>query len=208
MSQKLIKRYEDGERLNHWAIALLFVCAGLSGLAFFHPALFWLTNFFGGGPWTRILHPYLGLLMVLFFVPMFVRMWRHNVWTKNDSEWRKQAFKLIATADETAMPPVGRYNAGQKLAFWSMAVCLVVLLLTGIVFWRAWVGSAFPIWLVRTATLLHAAAATVLILTVIVHVYAAIWVKGTFGAMTRGTVSDAWAKHNHPLWHEEVTGGK
>ena len=45
-------------------------------------------------------------------------------------------------------------------------------------------------------------------LTVIVHVYAAIWVKGTTRAMTRGTVSPGWAKMNHPLWYEEMTRGK
>jgi formate dehydrogenase subunit gamma len=40
------------------------------------------------------------------------------------------------------------------------------------------------------------------------HVYAAIWVKGTVRAMTRGTVTESWAKLNHPLWHEEVTKGR
>ena len=39
-----------------------FVLLALSGLALFHPALFWLTNLFGGGPWTRILHPFIGVL--------------------------------------------------------------------------------------------------------------------------------------------------
>jgi len=58
------------------------------------------------------------------------------------------------------------------------------------------------------ATLLHAVAAVVLILSIIVHVYAAIWVKGTVRAMTRGTVSEAWARQNHPLWHQEMTRGK
>jgi hypothetical protein len=35
---RMLKRYEDGERMNHWVIALMFVLAGLSGLAFFHPS--------------------------------------------------------------------------------------------------------------------------------------------------------------------------
>jgi len=52
-----VERYSSGERTNHWLIALGFVLAALSGLALFHPALFWLSNLFGGGPWTRILHP-------------------------------------------------------------------------------------------------------------------------------------------------------
>jgi magnesium-transporting ATPase (P-type) len=44
-----------------------------------------------------------------------------------------------------------------------------------------------------------------LVAAVIMHVYAAIWVKGTVRAMTRGTVSESWAKANHPLWHQEMT---
>ena len=63
-----IQRYNANERSNHWAVAILFFMAGLSGLALFHPALFWLTNLFGGGPWTRILHPFLGLAMFVFFL--------------------------------------------------------------------------------------------------------------------------------------------
>ena len=46
---RMLKRYDDGERMNHWFIALMFVLAGLSGLAFFHPSLYFLSNFFGGG---------------------------------------------------------------------------------------------------------------------------------------------------------------
>ncbi len=52
-----LQRYTANERSNHWAVALLFILAGLSGMALFHPALFWLSNLFGGGTWTRILHP-------------------------------------------------------------------------------------------------------------------------------------------------------
>jgi len=43
---------------------------------------------------------------------------------------------------------------------------------------------------------------------VIVHVYAAIWVKGSLRAMTRGTVTEGWAKSNHSLWHERVVSDK
>ena len=44
-----------------------FILAALSGLAFFHPALFFLTDLFGGGPWTRILHPFIGVVMFAAF---------------------------------------------------------------------------------------------------------------------------------------------
>lgn len=198
-----LQRYDDNTRMNHWAIALLFFAAGLSGLAFFHPSLFFLSSLFGGGTWTRILHPYLGVLMFLCFLGMYVRLWRENVINPQDKAWMAKAGEMLK-GNKAGMPPVGKYNAGQKVVFWLMTGSLLVLLLTGILFWHTWFPD-FPIWARRIGVLLHAFSAVVLVLTVIVHVYAAIWVKGTTRAMTRGTVSPGWAKMNHPLWYEEMT---
>ena len=204
---RYIKRYEDGERINHWLIALLFLLAALSGLAFFHPSLYFFSAVLGGGPWARILHPFVGVLMFVAFVLLFAKFWRANRMTALDREWTRQAGPMLR-GDKSHMPPVGKYNAGQKIVFWISAICLLVLLLTGFVFWRPYFAPAFPILLVRVAVLLHSVAALVLILAIIVHVYAAIWVRGTFRAMTRGTVSEGWARQNHPLWHQDMTGGR
>jgi len=201
----LIRRYPDGTRLNHWAVALLFICAALSGLAFFHPSFYFFSSFFGGGVWTRILHPIFGLLMVLGFVFLFAAVWRDNLWNRGDSEWVRKAPELLR-GHEDAMPPVGKYNAGQKGVFWLFAVCLLVLLVTGFMFWQPWFADYFPIIVRRIAVLLHAIAAFGLVLGVIVHVYAAIWVKGSVRAMTRGTVSPAWARRHHPEWYRDVAG--
>ena len=207
MATRYLRRYRDGTRLNHWFVVLLFLAAALTGMALFHPALFFFSHSMGGGPWARILHPFLGLAMVAGFLWLFLVMWRENLLDANDRAWLKKADRLLA-GDKSSMPDVGKYNAGQKLVFWGFAASLLVLLVTGFVFWRPWFAYLFPIFLVRLAVLLHAVAAVVLILSVIAHVYAAIWVKGTMRAMTRGTVSEGWAKLNHPLWHREMTRGK
>ena len=207
MAERMLRRYEDRDRMNHWFIALMFVLAGLSGLAFFHPSLFFLSNLFGGGPWTRILHPFLGLLMSVSFLVLFARLWRENRITDADRQWRKHMGAMLR-GDKANLPPVGKYNYGQKVVFWAMAASLVVLLVTGMMFWRPWFAGYFPITVMRGAVLLHAISAVVLILATIMHVYAAIWVKGTVRAMTRGTVSEGWAKVNHPLWHQEMTKGR
>jgi formate dehydrogenase subunit gamma len=87
-----------------------------------------------------------------------------------------------------------------------MIVTMVLLLVSGIVLWRDVTGG-FPVGVVRIAALVHAVAAFVLMVGIIVHIYSAIfWVKGSMRAMTRGTVSHAWAKHHHPLWYRRVTG--
>ncbi|NML46620.1 formate dehydrogenase subunit gamma [Ramlibacter sp. G-1-2-2] len=202
---RLIRRYSDGTRINHWMVALLFLCAGLTGLAIFHPVFWFFTALFGGGTWTKILHPFFGLLMVLGFVFLFFQVWRDNLWQPRDSEWMRRSPRLLR-GDEDAMPPIGKYNAGQKGVFWLFAVCLLVLFVTGFVFWQPYFANAFPILLRRIAVLLHAIAAFLLILGVIIHVYAAIWVKGSVRAMTRGWVTPAWARRHHPLWYRQVNG--
>ncbi len=205
MGIRYLPRYSAGERTNHWLIVLFFLGAAASGLAFFHPSLYFLSTLVGGGSWARILHPFLGLAMAACFLVMALRLWRANVMTDADREWMKHSGEMLR-GDKSRMPPAGRYNAGQKRVFWLMVICLAVLVLTGFVFWQPWFADSFPILARRVAVLLHAFAATVLILGVIVHIYAAIWVKGTMRAMTRGTVSEAWARQNHALWYRETTG--
>ena len=207
MSTRYLLRYDEGERINHWVTALLFLLAAFSGLALFHPSLFFFSDLLGGGVWTRILHPFLGCAMFLAFLSLFLRLWRQNVWTDADREWMRHSGEMLR-GDESHMPPAGKYNAGQKAVFWVAAIALVLLLATGITFWQPWFADAFPITLRRVAVLLHAFSAFVLVITIIVHIYAAIWVKGTVRAMTRGTVTEAWARQNHPLWYKEMTGGK
>ncbi|WP_017431261.1 formate dehydrogenase subunit gamma [Vreelandella jeotgali] len=198
-----IQRYNASERSNHWAVALLFVLAALSGLALFHPALFWLSHLFGGGPWTRILHPFIGVAMGVLFALMAWRFAGRNRIKTHDRQWLSQ-WRDVVTNQEDNLPRVGKYNAGQKLLFWTLIVSMAVLLLTGLVIWREYFSGAFAVGIIRFASLLHAFAAFVLISSIIVHIYAAIWVKGSVGAMLYGKVSHAWARKHHPLWHDEV----
>lgn len=199
----MIQRYTPGERANHWMVALFFILAGLSGLALFHPSFFFFSSFFGGGPWTRILHPYLGLLMFGFFFVMMVKFWRWNEITDADRQWIKRLREVILN-QERDMPEVGKYNAGQKYLFWTLVTCMGLLLATGIMMWRPWFADGLPIWLNRVAVVVHALSAFVLIMGIIVHIYASIWTKGSIRAMTRGTVSEAWAKHHHPGWYRQL----
>lgn len=203
----LIVRYPSATRINHWVVAISFVLLALSGLALFHPALFWLTNLFGGGPWTRILHPFIGLVMVIAFALIAAKLWRDNAMQPHDWQWLRQMKDVVANREES-LPEVGKYNAGQKLLFHTIVLCLVGLLLSGIVIWRAYFAFYFPIGVIRFASLLHAFCAFVLICAIIIHIYAAIWVKGSVRAMTRGTVSDGWAWKHHRLWFREATRGQ
>ncbi|CAN0626468.1 formate dehydrogenase O subunit gamma [Burkholderia multivorans] len=198
----LIVRYTANERTNHWITAISFVLLALSGLALFHPSMFWLTALFGGGQWTRILHPFVGLVMFASFAVMAVRFWRHNVLDAGDRQWLRQLDDVLANREDK-LPEVGRYNAGQKLLFFAMVACLALLLLSGIVIWRRYFSFYFPIGAIRLASVIHAAAAFVLIAGIVVHIYAALWIKGSIRAMVRGTVTPGWARKHHPKWFRE-----
>ena len=198
-----LQRYSAGERANHWVVGICFILLALSGLAFFHPAFFPLTQLFGGGPWTRILHPYIGVVMMLFFIMMFLRVWRLNVMEQRDVEWLKNVNKMIDGNDHD-MPEQGKYNGGQKVLFWGLVVGMLALTASGVAMWRAWLH--LPVDMVRVASVVHAAAAVWMIGLIIMHVYAAIWTRGTIRAMLYGTVTRAWAKQHHRGWYRKMTG--
>jgi len=198
-----LPRYTAGERANHWIVAICFILMALSGLAFFHPAFFPLTVLFGGGPWARILHPYIGLVLVVAFAVIAGRFWTQNLVEERDKAWLRQVGRMM-DGDDEGMPEQGKYNGGQKLLFWGLVACLVVLLLTGLPMWRAW--WKLDVTLVRAATLLHAAAAALMIGLIILHVYAAIWTRGSMRAMIHGTVTRPWAKQHHRAWYRKMTG--
>ena len=197
-------RYTAGQRTNHWIVAMTFVLAALSGLALFHPALFWLSSLFGGGPWTRILHPFLALAMLFAFLFMASTFWKDNRLQDRDWAWLRQ-IKDVVNNREDRLPEVGRYNAGQKLLFFTIVICLIGLLLSGIVIWRAYFSNYLPVGLIRLSSVVHAVCAWVLVCAILVHIYAGIWVKGSVRAMTRGTVTPGWAWKHHRLWFRQMT---
>ena len=203
---ELIERYHPADRANHWLTAITFILLALSGLALFHPAFFFLSHLFGGGPWMRILHPFIGIVMAVSFYFLAHRFFADNLMTAADWQWVRQLRDVITNHDER-LPEVGRFNAGQKLLFWVMIATMLLLLLSGIVIWQPWFAPYFPIELIRVAVVIHSVSAFALMLGIIVHIYAAYWVRGTIRAMTQGTVPRAWAKHHHPGWYREVTKG-
>ena len=207
MRPNMIERYKASDRVNHWFTAICFLLLAASGLAFFHPSMFFLSNLLGGGTWARILHPFIGVVMFLSFLGLTIRFWHHNGMTDKDRQWLKQ-WRDVVNNREEKLPEVGRYNGGQKMLFWVMVLTMALLLVSGIVIWQPYFAPSFSVTMLRWAVVIHAVSAFVLILGIIVHIYAGIWVKGTIGAMTRGYVSRAWARKHHAAWYREISGGR
>lgn len=200
-----IQRYSAPERINHWIVAFCFVFAALSGLGFFFPSFNWLMHVLGTPQLARILHPFIGVIMFAAFLLMFLRYWRDNLIERDDLEWAKNIRKV---AQNEEVGDTGRYNFGQKCVFWAAIVSLLLLLASGIIIWRPYFAGAFSIPIIRLALVVHSVSAVVLIMVIMVHIYAALWVKGTITAMVEGWVTPAWAKKHHPRWYRQIRKNK
>ncbi len=201
-----IMRYSLIERVNHWIAGLTYIYLLLTGLGFWSPYLFWFTAIFGGGPASRFWHPWIGLVFFLSVMWMYV-MWLGDMHiTPVDLAWKEKVGYYIRNEDEN-LPPVGRFNWGQKLLFWVMFWGAILLLISGV---GLWFVESIP-WSLRflryTAVVVHVGAALITIGAFIIHVYmGTAMVRGDFTSIIRGEVTRAWARKHHLLWYEKVTG--
>ena len=180
----------------------------ISGLALFHPKLFFLTGLFGGGQNTRAIHPWIGVVLFFSFLGLFIRFWRANLWRPEDGTWMRRLYDVL-TDHEEHLPEVGKYNAGQKIVFWTMSILIIMLISQR----PGDLGHVFRATTRRSsrsaiAVLVHSIAAIVIICVWIVHVYAAIWVRGTIRGDDQGPVTGGWAWRHHRKWLRELVTGK
>jgi formate dehydrogenase subunit gamma len=206
----VVDRYTPGARINHWITATCLVLLALSGLALFHPSLFFLSALFGGGQFARFIHPWIGVVLFFSFLGLFLRFWHLNLWKGADTTWLARLGSVLRNRDhlDPDLVEIGKYNAGQKPVFWLMSILILILISSGLVMWDQYFYAFTSIEQKRIAVLVHSLAAIVIICVWIVHVYAAIWVRGTIGAMTRGRVTGGWAWRHHRKWLRELVGGR
>ncbi|CDZ82850.1 formate dehydrogenase-N subunit gamma [Citrobacter koseri] len=191
---KMILRTKFIDRACHWTVVISFFLVALSGIALFFPTLQWLTETFGTPQMGGILHPFFGVLIFVVLMFMFVRFVHHNIPDKQDIPWIKGIVEVLK-GNEHKVADVGKYNAGQKMMFWSIMSLIFVLLVTGVIIWRPYFTHYFPIVVVRWSLLIHA---------ILIHMYMAFWVKGSITGMIEGKVSRRWAKKHHPRWYRDV----
>jgi len=203
-----ILRYTLSERVHHWLGALFYIYCLITGLAFWSPYMYWLAAIVGGGPTARFWHPWFGLACTVSMVWMY-KMWERDMRiTDADRRWSKAMEYYVKNEDEK-LPPVGRFNYGQKLFFWLMLYGMILLLISGIGLWFV-EGIPWSLrWLRYIAVTVHVIAALATIGGFIIHVYmGTAMVRGGFTSIIRGEVSEDWARTHHRLWYEHVTGDR
>jgi formate dehydrogenase subunit gamma len=203
-----ILRYTFAERINHWFGALTYCYLLLTGLAFWSPYLFWMADIVGGGPTARFWHPWVGILFTISTFIMFDHWGVQMLTSPEDRAWWKSIGAYIRNEDQS-LPPVGKFNFGQKLWFWLIFYGVILLLLSGIGLWFT-ESIAWSLRFLRyAAILIHVSAALLTIGGFLIHVYmSTLLEEGSFNSMVEGDVSPAWAKEFHELWYEQVTREK
>jgi len=202
-----IRRYSLDERVHHWLAAFTYVYCLITGLAFWSPYMFWLATLVGGGPTARFWHPWLGLGFTLSICWMY-KIWHGDMrMTDADQRWSK-AIKYYIENEDEKLPPIGRFNYGQKMVFWLTVYGVILLLISGL---GLWFVESIPWslrWLRYLAVTVHVVAALATIGGLIIHVYmGTAMVRGGFTSIIRGEVTTTWARTHHRLWYEQITKG-
>jgi formate dehydrogenase subunit gamma len=131
------------------------------------------------------------------------------VWGQEDLGWLKAAPRYYFLADEGSMPPQGHMNTGQKMWWLIVVVFSAVAILTGIVMW--FLQEIAPAAVFQWMVFAHDAAFIVMGEMLLVHIYLGAihpLMNEAWGAITRGTVSEGYARSHHARWYEEQVKGK
>jgi formate dehydrogenase subunit gamma len=199
----VILRYTMLERAIHWLSALTYMYVLATGLAFYSPDLYWIAVVLGGGATSRFWHPWIALIWFATLLWMLRAWFRDMLITDADRAWEREMKHYVRNEDED-LPPIDRFNPGQKYFFWAMLAAGLVLLITGV---AMWFPASMPRDLRPVVILIHVAAALVTVGAFIIHVYmGTAVVRGGFTSIIRGEVSPEWARTHHRLWYYRVTG--
>jgi len=199
-----IVRHRRATRLIHWSVALTFFIALFSGMPIWSPLFGWMAYLVGGLEIARLIHPYAGVAFFIASIFQFVHWLPDMHFGEDQKGWLSG--KALTYMRWERVEESGKYNGGQILFFWAVCLGALGFLLSGI---PMWFPLYFPKWLLEICILIHDLTFIGFVVGVIGHIYLGTAAEpGTFGSMTRGTVTRKWAKFHHPSWYKEVTGEK
>jgi formate dehydrogenase subunit gamma len=204
-SGRTIVRFNAGERFVHWMTATCFIILALSGLniTFGRPLLLPLMSpeaFTTWSEWAKYAHNYLSFPFTLGVILIFFMWIAGNIPNRVDVEWLKRGGGIVGHDH----PPADRFNAGQKLIYWIVALGGSAVAASGYVLIFPFYGTNIEI--MQDAAMVHGVIAMLFVAAMIGHIYiGTIGMEGAFEAMGEGTVDINWAKEHHELWLKQVS---
>lgn len=232
MTGRTVTRFKAIERFAHWLLAGSFILLGITGLLVLFGRKF-IAPTFGHEANALILtgskfvHNNVSWAFMLALVLIFVFWVVHNLPDRTDIKWIAQAGGIVGNAH----PPAKKFNAGQKVIFWScillggsisisglsllfpfelplFAKTFAVLNSTGLpemVGYGVLPTALSPQEEMQFAQAWHAIVSFVLMAIIIAHIYiGSVGMEGAYDAMGSGEVDEAWAHQHHSLWLEEM----
>ncbi|WP_138935444.1 formate dehydrogenase subunit gamma [Roseovarius arcticus] len=229
---RTLTRFSGLERFGHWLLASSFIILGLTGLvslfgrkvlipAFGHDAFSTLAI------GTKWLHNNVSWAFMIALVIIFAFWVAHNIPNRTDLVWLAKGGGIIGSGH----PPAEKFNAGQKIIFWSVIILGTSISASGLSllfpFEFNMFGATFaklnnwgvtglfgsdplpyplsPQEEMQYAQLWHAIVSLVLTAIIFAHIYiGSVGMEGAFEAMGTGEVEEQWAREHHSLWVEEV----
>jgi formate dehydrogenase subunit gamma len=196
---EMVRKSSVDEILNHWILAGSCILLMITGFAFlFHFES--VGAIFGGFNTMKSVHNWGG---VVFSVSLLYSM-RHYLkesfeYDADDLGWFKVAGGYLS--HKVTVPPMGKYNPGQKLYYLAVVGAGIAIALSG-----------FGIWFMKEDTtimllshLVHNVAFVIFAIAVPVHIYlGTVANPGTFKLMVSGTLPVSEAKKRYPKWMKAV----
>jgi formate dehydrogenase subunit gamma len=200
LSGQTITRFNGFERFTHWLTATTFLVLAVSGLNITF-GKFVIQPWLGDGmfgPWSqfaKFCHNYLAWPFMLGLLLMLLVWIKDNIPNARDIEWLKAGGGFFGDKH----PESERFNAGQKVVFWSVILGGGLLTVTGLMllFPFQWTGLEG----LQTSNVVHGVVGMLLVAAMLAHIYiGSVGMEGAFDAMSTGEVDVNWAREHHGLW--------
>jgi formate dehydrogenase gamma subunit len=189
-----VLRLRFHERISHLVAMTTVVFLAVTGFCFLLGAHDPLSH------WARTWHTYVGYVACGGVAAIFLCWVFFMFPAKGDFKWMLVAGGYLGGVKGHV--PAGKFNAGQKALFWIAIAAMTACGVTGVLMGLNR-GSHFDNQeLIYT---IHDAAALLMILVLMAHVYlAGVVVPHSLRAIFGGKVSDIWAREHHSLWQFTV----
>ena len=236
LSGRTIVRFKAIERFAHWLLAGSFILLGLTGLITLFGRKFMIPvfghEFYSGlATGSKWVHNNVSWAFMLALVMVFVFWVVHNLPSRTDITWFLKGGGIFGKAH----PPAKKFNAGQKIIFWSVIILgasisasgisllfpfeypmfaatfakMNAFGITGLLGMEALPEVLTPHAEMQLAQTWHSIVAFILIGIIFAHIYiGTVGMEGAYDAMGTGEVDVNWAKEHHSLWVEEVEARK
>jgi formate dehydrogenase subunit gamma len=205
---RTIKRFNSFERFAHWLSAICFILLALTGLNLIFGRyvlipLFGPDTFAAATQLGKFIHNYVAWPFMIGITLMFLVWVKDNIPGKLDMNWIKQGGGIFKKG---VHPPARRFNAGQKIIFWSVVLGGAALSFTGVLLMFPEVAGSPGNW--QLAQIVHGVGSAIMVAVILGHIYiGTLGMEGAFDAMGKGEVDVNWAREHHSLWAAEAEQG-